>query len=154
MILERNVIDAIIRHLQTRGEADTRSDLWALGCVLYEMATGRRAFQGKSQASLITSIMGSEPAPISQVAPLAPPGLERLAQACLAKDPTDRLQSAHDIRMQLAWLAEAARKPAWRALRVAPRPSPGSGAWLPRFGFAALYEQSDVGLLCDRHPAC
>jgi Tol biopolymer transport system component len=87
-------------------EADARSDLWALGCVLYEMATGRRAFEGKSQASLITSIMGSQPAPISQVAPMSPPGLERLVQACLAKDPADRLQSAHDIRMQLAWLAE------------------------------------------------
>ncbi len=87
-------------------EADARSDLWALGCVLYEMATGRRAFEGKSQASLITSIMGSQPAPISQLAPMSPPGLERLVQACLAKDPADRLQSAHDIRMQLAWLAE------------------------------------------------
>ena len=87
-------------------EADARSDLWALGCVLYEMATGRRAFEGRSQASLITSIMGSEPAPLSQVAPLSPPGFERLVQACLAKDPADRLQSAHDIRMQLAWLAE------------------------------------------------
>jgi serine/threonine protein kinase/Tol biopolymer transport system component len=87
-------------------EADGRSDLWALGCVLYEMATGRRAFEGKSQASLITSIMGSQPAPISQVAPMSPPGLDRLVQACLTKDPADRLQSAHDIRMQLAWLAE------------------------------------------------
>ncbi|NIV50262.1 MAG: protein kinase, partial [Gammaproteobacteria bacterium] len=87
-------------------EADARSDLWALGCVLYEMATGRRAFEGKSQASLITSIMSAAPAPLSQVAPMSPPGLERLVQACLAKDPADRLQSAHDIRMQLAWLAE------------------------------------------------
>jgi Tol biopolymer transport system component len=87
-------------------EADARSDLWALGCVLYEMATGRLAFAGKSQASLISSIMGSQPPPISQLAPLAPPGLERLVQACLAKDPAERLQSAHDIRMQLAWLAE------------------------------------------------
>jgi len=87
-------------------EADARSDLWALGCVLYEMATGRRAFEGKSQASLITSIMGSQPASLSQLAPLSPPGLERLVQACLAKDPAERLQSAHDIRMQLAWLAE------------------------------------------------
>ncbi|HET6348823.1 MAG TPA: serine/threonine-protein kinase, partial [Candidatus Krumholzibacteria bacterium] len=87
-------------------EADARSDLWALGCVLYEMATGKRAFEGKSQASLITSIMGSQPASMSQLAPLTPPGLERVVQACLAKDPADRLQSAHDIRMQLAWIAE------------------------------------------------
>jgi Tol biopolymer transport system component/tRNA A-37 threonylcarbamoyl transferase component Bud32 len=87
-------------------ETDARSDLWALGCVLYEMATGKRAFEGKSQASLISSIMGSQPAPITQLAPMSPPGLERLVQACLAKDPADRLQSAHDIRIQLSWLAE------------------------------------------------
>ena len=68
-------------------EADARTDLWALGCVLYEMATGRRAFEGKSQASLISSIMSSAPTAISQLAPLAPAGLERLVRTCLAKDP-------------------------------------------------------------------
>ena len=87
-------------------EADARSDLWAMGCVLYEMATGKRAFEGKSQASLITSIMGSQPAPISQVAPMTPPALDRLVSACLAKDPADRIQSAHDVKLQLAWIAE------------------------------------------------
>ena len=87
-------------------EADARSDLWAMGCVLYEMATGRRAFEGKSQASLITSIMGSEPVPVSQVAPTTPPALDNLVRACLAKDPADRVQSAHDIKLQLAWIAE------------------------------------------------
>ncbi len=88
-------------------EADTRSDLWALGCVLYEMATGRRAFEGRSQASLITSIMGSEPAPISQVAPLAPAGLDRLVRTCLTKDPEERAQTAHDLKLQLQGLMES-----------------------------------------------
>ena len=87
-------------------EADARSDVWALGCVLYEMATGKRAFEGKSQASLITSIMGSEPAPISQVAPMTPPALDRLVSAMLTKDAADRIQSAHDVKLQLKWVAE------------------------------------------------
>src|SRR5262245_36258879 len=111
-------------------EADARSDLWALGCVLYEMATGKRAFDGKSQASLITSIMGSQPAPISELAPLTPPGLERLVQACLTKDPADRLQSAHDIRLQLAWLAEGGSQAGVPAPLAARRRSREQLAWV------------------------
>ncbi len=88
------------------GDADARSDLWALGCVLYEMASGRRAFEGKSQASLITAIMGSEPAPLSQVAPLTPPALDRVVRACLAKDPDDRVRTAHDVKLRLRDLAD------------------------------------------------
>ena len=87
-------------------EADSRSDLWALGAILYEMATGRRAFEGKSQASLIGLIMNSEPAPIGTLVPLAPPALERVVTACLAKDPDQRIQTAHDVRLQLKWIAE------------------------------------------------
>jgi Tol biopolymer transport system component len=89
-------------------EADARSDLWAFGCVLYEMATGKRAFEGRSQASLIAAIMHTQPAPVSQLAPLSPPGLERLVNAMLAKDPQDRVQDAHDVRLQLQWAGEAA----------------------------------------------
>jgi serine/threonine protein kinase len=80
-------------------EADTRSDLWAMGCV----------FEGKSQASLISSVMGSQPAPISQVAPMSPPGLDRAVTQCLAKDPDDRWQTAGDLRRELTLSQPAAR---------------------------------------------
>jgi len=95
-------------------DADTRSDIWALGCVLYEMVTGRRAFEGRSQASLIAAILEREPAPVGEAisgssvvdGPL--PGIDRLIRNCLAKDPEERIQTAHDVKLQLQGIAETA----------------------------------------------
>ncbi len=83
---------------------DHRTDIFALGALLYEMATGRRAFQGKTRTSLIAAIVASQPAPISQVQPLAPLALEHVIQRCLAKDPAERWQSTRDVAEELKWI--------------------------------------------------
>jgi serine/threonine protein kinase len=87
-------------------KADARSDIWALGCVLYEMATGKRAFEAKSPASVVAMILRGEPREMSELAPLAPPALDRLVRQCLAKDPDDRWQTAGDLKRALDWISE------------------------------------------------
>ncbi|MGZ5489081.1 MAG: protein kinase domain-containing protein, partial [Candidatus Aminicenantales bacterium] len=82
-------------------KTDARTDIFALGATLYEMATGRKAFPGTSQASVISAIMKEEPVPISQLQSMAPPALDRVVRTCLAKNPDDRWQSARDVALQL-----------------------------------------------------
>src|SRR5262249_5920217 len=92
-------------------EADSRSDIFAFGLVLYEMLTGSPAFQASSQASLIGAILHTEPRPVSSIVPVTPPELDRLIRKCIAKDPDDRWQSASDISSELQWIAESASQP-------------------------------------------
>jgi eukaryotic-like serine/threonine-protein kinase len=87
-------------------EADGRSDLFAFGAVLYEMVTGKRPFAGKSQISLASAILEKEPELISALQPLAPPAFQHIVSACLAKNPDDRFQTAHDVKLELKWIAE------------------------------------------------
>jgi eukaryotic-like serine/threonine-protein kinase len=110
-------------------ETDARTDIFAFGAVLYEMATGRRAFEGQSQASLIASILKEQPRPIAEAQPLAPRGLDRVVRACLAKNPDDRIQSGHDVRLQLEWVLEGAA-PEAAAVTTGGRPA-ATGAAAP-----------------------
>ena len=88
-------------------EADARTDIFAFGAVVYEMVTGKKAFEGKSQASLIGAIMNSEPASMSNLQPMSPLVLDRIVKKCLAKDPDSRWHSAHDLHDELQWIADA-----------------------------------------------
>ena len=86
-------------------DVDARTDLFAFGAVLYEMLTGRRPFEGTTQASLITAIMSADPPPLTTFEPLTPPALDRVVRKCLAKDPRARWQSATDLADELNWIS-------------------------------------------------
>ncbi len=124
-------------------DVDARSDLFAFGAVLYEMLTGRRAFQGKSQLSVASAILEKEPEPISTVQPMTPPALDRTIRKCLAKDPEDRWQTARDLQLELKWIAEASSQAGVPALVVARRKN-RERLWM---GAAAVLLVATLGLL-------
>jgi serine/threonine protein kinase len=110
-LTEEGVIVGTFRYMapeQLEGkETDGRTDIFALGALLYEMGTARSAFTGASRASIIAAILSSEPEPISGLQPLFPPALDHVVHTCLAKDPDERWQTAHDVRLQLEWIRDA-----------------------------------------------
>src|SRR5579864_9387740 len=85
-------------------QIDARTDIFAFGVVVYEMATGKKAFEGKTQASLIAKILETDPPPLSSLQPMTPPALDRVVKRCLAKEPDDRWQSARDLEQDLKWI--------------------------------------------------
>ncbi len=131
-------------------DVDARADIFAFGAMLHEMVTGQRAFTGSSQASLIGAILHFEPPRVTQVAPGAPPALDRLIAVCLAKDPADRWSSASDVLLQLKGLSDSAVSE-----RVAPLPrSAGWGARLawPLAVLGLVTATVLGGLLTTRRP--
>jgi eukaryotic-like serine/threonine-protein kinase len=104
-------------------EADARTDIFAFGTIVYEMATRKKAFEGKSQASLIAKILETDPPPISSLQPMTPPALDRVVKKCLAKEPDDRWQNTRDLHDELEWIAEGGSQAGVAA------PSRAAGWW-------------------------
>jgi Tol biopolymer transport system component len=109
-------------------ELDARSDIFSLGAVLYEMLTGKRAFEGNSQLGVASAILEKEPTPINSVKPLTPVNLDHAIRRCLVKDLEDRWQTARDLAVELKWIGESGSQAAIPAMRAAAQKSV---AWLP-----------------------
>ena len=108
-------------------ELDARSDIFSLGAVLYEMITGKKAFEGKSQLSVASAILESEPAPISSIKPMAPPALDHVVRKCIAKAVEQRWQSAADLASELKWISESSAQA--RADQLTARPPRATWPW-------------------------
>ena len=128
-------------------EADARTDIFAFGALLFEMLTGRPAFEGKTRASLLSAILKDEPPPVSRAQPIAPAALDRIVSTCLAKDPDDRYQSARDLLRDLRWVASGSSDGAgattpWHRRRDRTA-SPG---WSPRRRSSPLIATAAIAL--------
>src|SRR5712671_1820015 len=128
-------------------ELDGRSDIFSLGAVLYEMLTGQRAFQGKSQLSVASAILEKEPAPISTIKPLTPPALDHAIRRCLAKDPEDRWQTARDLLLELKWIDEAGSQAGVPAPLVSHRKMRERLAWAAAALFALIAIAFAIGFV-------
>ena len=116
-------------------DLDARTDIFSLGATIYEMATGRKAFPGKSQASVIANILKEEPPPMSTLQPMTPPALDRVVKTCLTKDPDERWQSALDLHRQLEWIKEGGQEPS--KISAAEQAQVAAKRWKRRLAFSA-----------------
>jgi Tol biopolymer transport system component len=120
------------------GPVDGRTDIFAFGAVLYEMITGRKAFTGKSRASLIGAILKDEPPAISTIQKMSPPALDHVVKTCLAKDPEERWQCARDLMRELKWVAESSSEASIAAPAVVLGINGGRPAWIAATAILAL----------------
>ena len=131
--------------------ADARSDVFAFGATLYEMVTGRRAFEGGGQASIISAVIKDQPPAIAELQPLAPTALGRLVETCLAKDPDDRWQTVRDLKRELRWVAQTDSSET-HAVESAARSAP-SRPWFAGSVVAAAIVAAAAGWALKPHPA-
>ena len=129
-------------------EVDARTDIFAFGCVLYELITGQRAFDGKSSSSVMAAVLATKPRPIEELVPLTPPALERIVSRCLAKDPEDRWHTARDVAAELQWVAQGGSKVGLPAVVSGRRKVREGLAWaacavatVAAIGFAVAWER-------------
>jgi eukaryotic-like serine/threonine-protein kinase len=120
-------------------EVDGRTDIFAFGAVVYEMATGRKAFEGKTSASVMAKILEVDPPSMASLQPMTPPALDRVVKKCLAKEPEKRWQAASDVCDELKWIAEGGSQTGIPAPGAASRKSPLSNARLAWLFAAVLF---------------
>ena len=133
-------------------ELDGRSDIFSLGAVLYEMVTGKRAFEGKSQLSVASAILENEPAPIRSVKPMTPPVLDHAIVRCLAKNPEDRWQTARDLALELKWTAESGAQTG-TPTACGPTKDTPTVACLEHCGLAGRHRRADRVLVSGQEAA-
>ncbi len=133
-------------------EVDPRTDIFAFGCVLYELLTGQKAFPGKTTSSIMAAILASKPRPLEELLPLTPPALDRVVSRCLEKDPEDRWQTVRDVAAELQWIGQGGSRVGLPALVSGKRRTRERLAWAAA-AFAAVAALGFAGAWAARAPA-